>query len=104
MAPVAIRAAPAERENSVEEFFDLRSRAIAQSTEIGNQTGVPKEHRYREVSRDCKDVPKERTAKVGPDRVLIRNWREEPSHPNAPDVDAGKNRGANNREERHRFG
>ena len=30
MAPVAVRAAPAERENSVEEFLDLRRRAIAQ--------------------------------------------------------------------------
>ena len=35
--PVAVRAAPAERENPVEKLLDLGGRAIAQCAKVGNQ-------------------------------------------------------------------
>src|ERR1700674_93987 len=104
MTPVAVRAAPANGENSVEQLLDLRLRAIAQRREIRNQPGVPKEDRDGKVSRDRENVPEERAAEVRPDAVVIRERREIPRHPDAADVDAWENRGANDGEERHRFG
>ena len=77
MAPVAVRAAPAEGENAVEEFLDLRRRAIAQGRQIGNQARVPKQHRDREIGRDREHVPEQRAAEVRPDAVVVRHRRED---------------------------
>src|SRR5437667_489160 len=103
MAPVAVRAAPAERENSIKEFSHLGSGAIAQRAEIGNKSGVPEQHRNGEVGRDCEHVPEEWAAEVGPNAVVVRQRREIPRHPDTANVDAGENGGANHREKRHRF-
>src|SRR5256714_10988302 len=103
MAPVAVRSAPADRKNAIKEFLDFRGGAIAQRRQVGDQSSVPKQHRNGEVGRDGKDVPEQRAAEVWPDAVIVRHRRQIPRHPNAPDVHAGENRGANHREKCHRF-
>ena len=103
MPPVAVRSAPAERKNAVKEFLDFRGGAIAQRRQVGDQSSVPEQHRNGEVGRDRKDVPEQRAAEVWPDAVIVRQRRQIPRHPNAADVHARENRGANHREKCHRF-
>src|SRR4029077_3746162 len=103
MAPVAVRSAPADRKNAIKEFLYFRGGAIAQRRQVRDQSSVPKQHRNGEVGRDGKDVPEQRAAEVWPDSVIVRQRRQIPRHPNAPDVHAGENRGANHREKCHRF-
>src|SRR5256714_960525 len=103
MAPVAVRSAPADRKNAIKEFLDFRGGAIAQRRQIGDQSSVPEQHRNGEVGRDGKDVPEQRAAEIWPDAVIVRQRRQVPRHPNAPDVHAGENRGANHREKCHCF-
>src|SRR6185295_10095980 len=103
MAPVAVRSAPADRKNAIKEFLDFRGGAIAQRRQVGDQSSVPEQHRNGEVGRDRKDVPEQRAAEVWPDAIIVRQWRQIPRHPNAPDVHAGENRSANYREKCHRF-
>src|SRR6476646_3629286 len=103
MAPVAVRSAPADRKNAIKEFLDFRGGAIAQRRQVRDQSSVPKQHRNGEVGRDRKHVPEQRATEVWPDAVIVRQRRQIPRHPNAPDVHAGENRGANHREKRHRF-
>src|SRR6266478_9786807 len=103
MAPVAVRSAPADRKNTIKESLYFRGRAIAQRRQVGDQSSVPEQHRNGEVGRDGKDVPEQRAAEIWPDSVIVRQRRQIPRHPNAPDVHAGENRGANHREKCHRF-
>src|SRR5256714_2483442 len=103
MPPVAVRSAPADRKNAIKELFDFRGGAIAQRRQVGDQSSVPEQHRNGEVGRDRKNVPEQRAAEVWPDAVIVRQRRQIPRHPNAPDVHAGENRGANHREKCHCF-
>src|SRR5947209_12246252 len=99
MAPVAVRSAPAEREQSQQKLLNFGCGAIAQSSEIRNQAGVPKKDRYREVGGDREDVPHQRAAEVRPDSVIVREWRQEPRHPDSANVNAGENGSAHDREQ-----
>src|SRR5262245_27203201 len=103
MAPIAVRSAPANSKNSVEEFLYLRRSSIPQGSEIRNQAGVPEENGDREIGRDRKDVPKEWAPKIRPDAVIIREGRQIPSHPDSANVHTGKNRSADDRKKGHRF-
>src|SRR6266478_3114600 len=103
MTPVAVRAAPAARKKTEQEFLDLRGGTITQRRQIGNQTSVPKQNRNGEVGRNRKYVPHEWAAEIWPDAVVIRQWRQIPSHPDSADMHARENCGANDSEKRHRF-
>src|SRR5438270_5885671 len=103
MTPVAVRSAPAHRKNPVKKLFDLRGGAITQCRQIGNQNGVPEQHRNREIGRDRKHVPHQRAAEIWPDAVSVRQRRQIPRHPNTSDVNSRENRRANDREQSHRF-
>src|SRR5919106_1921552 len=103
MTPVAIRAAPAARENSEKKLSNFRRGAIPQRGQIGDQTGVPKQNRDRKIGRNRKHVPYEGAPEVWPDPPVVRHRRQVPCHPDTPHVHARKNGGANNRKKRHRF-
>src|SRR5437868_14242385 len=90
MPPVAVRSAPADRKNAIKEFLDFRGGAIAKRRQVGDQHSVPEQHRNGEVGRDGKDVPEQRATEVWPDAVIVRQRRQVPRHPNAPDVHAGR--------------
>ena len=103
--PVAVRAAPAEREDAVERSARrlalARSRSVARS---GIRPDVPEEQRDREVGRDREDVPHQRAAEVRPDAHLVRDGQHPVVQPDAADVDAGEDQRADDGEERHRLG
>ena len=103
MAPVAVRPAPAEGKNPEKKLPDLCGRSITQRRQIGNQTGVPKQDRNREIGRNCKHVPHQRAAEIWPDPPVVWDGRQIPRHPDSAHVDSGENRGANDRKERHRL-
>src|SRR6266516_6827677 len=103
MPPVAVRAAPAARKNSEQEFLDLRSGAIAQSCQVRNQACVPKQNRDSEVSRNCKHVTYQWAAEIWPNAIVVWQRCKVPRHPDAAHMHAGENCCANDREKRHRF-
>src|SRR5439155_2944559 len=45
-----------------------------------------------------------RATEIWPDAIVVPDRREIPRHPNTADVHARENRGAHDREQRHRFG
>ena len=57
----------------------------------------------RPVDRNREDVPQQRTAEVRPHLHLVRNREEPVGEPDAADVDAGEEAGADDREDRHRL-
>src|SRR5438309_4790493 len=103
MTPVAVRAAPAARKKTEQEFLDLRGGTIAQRRQIGNQTRVPKQNRNGEVGRNRKHIPDEWAAEIWPDAVIVRQRGKIPRHPDTTHVHSRKDRGADNGEKRHRF-
>src|SRR5678815_748715 len=103
MAPIAVRSAPANSKNSVKEFLYLGRSSISQCCEIRNQARIPEENRDREIGGDRKDVPKEWTAKVRPDAVVIRKRGQIPSHPNSANVHTRKDRRTDDSKKCHRF-
>src|SRR6266513_1160818 len=70
MTPVPIRAAPAKSEKSKEKFPDLCGRAVAQSRQVRNQPGVPKQNRDGEIRRNRKHVPHQCAAEITAKSVI----------------------------------
>ena len=105
--PLAIAAAPAEREEAVREGRELIAPgpgAVAQRGEVGDQAREPEQHRYREIGRNREHVPEQRRPEVRPDGVQVGHGSQEPRHPNASDVQAGVETGADDGKEGHRLG
>src|SRR5438128_4325816 len=103
MTPVAIRAAPAARENSEKELSDFRRGSIAQRCQIRNQTRVPKQNRDRKIGRNRKHIPYQGAPEVWPDCPVVRNRGQVPRHPDTTHMHAWENRGANDCKKRHRL-
>ena len=55
--PMAIGAAPSEREQTVRHLLNLALGTIAHGGQVRHQTDVPEEQRNREIGAHCKDVP-----------------------------------------------
>src|SRR5436309_11587383 len=103
MTPVPIRAAPAKSEKSKEKFPDLCGRAVAQSRQVRNQPGVPKQNRDGEIRRNRKHVTHQCAAEILPDPPVVWYRCHISRHPESADVDTGENCGATHRKAFHRF-
>src|SRR6476660_9234673 len=75
--PVACTAPPSPRKGRVNKFEILILCSIAKRREIGDQSYVPEQERDRRISRNRKDVPNKRAAKLRPDAHRVR-VREQP--------------------------
>ena len=104
IAPVPVRAGPAEREQAVGELAEFRPGPVAHHREVRNQTHIPEEHGHREIGRDGEHVPHQRRAELRPDAVRVGQRQQPPTKPDAPDVNERENAGAHDGKNRHRFG
>ena len=101
--PMAIGAAPSEREQTVRHLLNLALGTIAHGGQVRHQADVPEEQRNREVGTHCTHVPQERTAELRPHVHLVWDWEEPVRQPHATNVNAGEESGADHREDGHRL-
>lgn len=100
---MAMRTPPSERKDPVNDAAQFGFGAIADGCEIGNQPDIPKEQRNCAVDGDGEDVPDEGATEVGPDRHLVGQRQHPVSGPNPAYMDTGKDQGAHDGKDRHRF-
>ena len=102
--PMAIRAGPTHRAETVENLPNLRLGAVAHRREVRDEPHVPEQQRHGEVGRDGEHVPQQRRTELRPDAVGIGQRQQPPAKPDAPDVNQRKNAGAHDREDGHGLG
>ena len=103
VVPLAVRAAPTERDDLVELLPQARG-SVPRSRKIGNGTQVEEDRRDREVGGHGKDVPDQRRAEVGPQEAAVRIRHQPISMPDASHVDEREKPCGHDRENGHGLG
>ena len=103
VVPLAVRAAPTERDDLVELLPQARG-GVPRSRQIGNGTQVEEDRRDREVGGHGKDVPDQRRAEVGPQKAAVRIRHQPISVPHASHVDEREKPSGHDSEHRHGLG
>src|SRR5690606_9614798 len=101
--PVFCGTRPAKRQKIIKALSQAFS-SIADGCKTRHQACVPEQNRNGEISTDRKNVPKQRRVEIHPQRASrVGVWENEKRQPYPSHVDAGKQRGTNNGEYRHRL-
>ena len=107
VAPVTVGPAPAQGKEAVAERTHLVAsleEAVAEDSQVRQQTDIPEKHRNGTVGGDGEHVPLQRRTVVLPDGVAVRDGEQVPGEPDATDVEHREDTGANHGENRHRLG
>src|SRR5579872_333948 len=98
------RTTPAQSQHSVDDLLQLGCGTVAKRGEVGDQSHKPEQQRDCPVSRDCKNVPDERTAELWPNSHHA-GVREHPECiPGTAGMNERKDTGASHGEKCHRLG
>ena len=102
--PVDRRAAPAEREDAVDDPLPPLLGRVAERREVGDEADVPEHERDGEVRRDREHVPRQRAAELRPHAGDVRERVQPVEEPRPAHVQQREHARAHDREDRHRLG
>ena len=102
--PVADRSPPPQGKDAVGDRAEPRRRPVAERGQIGDHAHVPEEKRDGEVGPHRKEVPNQGAPELRPHLHLVGDRDRPVQHPHPPHVDSGEHEGADDGEDRHRFG